>query len=79
LFPQSPADGTASCRGKGTEIAVAEPNKTIAELNGDRSCVYLTGFSAGGNGAWYLALRRAERFAALVVVAGHVAETSWHC
>ena len=74
VFPQSHADGTPGWQGKGGEAALAELDKAIAEFNGDRSRVYLTGFSAGGNGSWYLASHHPERFAALLVVCGFVTE-----
>ena len=51
---------------------LAAVDKTIAEFNGDPSRVYLTGYSAGGNGSWFLASRHPERFAALVVVCGFI-------
>lgn len=42
----------------------------IAELSIDPDRVYLTGFSTGGQGAWHLATRYPDRYAALVTVAG---------
>ncbi len=74
VFPQSHADGTPGWQLKGGEAALAAVDKTIAEFNGDPERVYLTGYSAGGNGSWYLASHYAERFAALVVVCGFVSE-----
>src|SRR6266478_482784 len=72
VFPQSRADGTPGWQLKGGEAALAAVDKSIAEFNGDRSRVYLTGYSAGGNGSWYLASHHPERFAAVVVVCGFV-------
>ena len=74
VFPQSHADGTPGWQRKGGEAALAALDKTIAEFNGDPSRVYLTRYSAGGNGAWYLASHHPERFAALVVVCGFISE-----
>jgi predicted peptidase len=74
VFPQAHSDGTPSWQGKSGEAALAEIDKTIAEFNGDPSRVYLTGLSAGGNGAWYLAYHHPERFAALVVVCGFISD-----
>jgi predicted peptidase len=74
VFPQSHADGTPGWQKKGGEAAFAATDKTIVEFNGDPSRVYLTGYSAGGNGAWYLASHHPERFAALVVVCGFISE-----
>jgi len=45
---------------------------TIAEFNGDPTRVYLTGYSAGGNGSWYLASHHPKRFAAAIVVCGWI-------
>lgn len=44
----------------------------------DRTRVYLTGFSMGGGGAWLLASRYPERFAAVAPLCG-AAQTSWAC
>jgi predicted peptidase len=74
VFPQSHADGTPGWQSKGGEAALAALDKTIAEFNGDPSRVSLTGYSAGGNGAWYLASHHPERFAALVIVCGFISE-----
>src|SRR5882762_9218208 len=43
VFPQSRADGTPGWQLKGGEAALAAVDKSIAEFNGDRSRVYLTG------------------------------------
>ena len=59
---------------RGGEAALAAVDMTIAEFNGDPSRVYLTGYSAGGNGSWYLASHHPERFAAFVVVCGFISE-----
>jgi predicted peptidase len=74
VFPQSRADGTPGWQTQGGEAALAELDKAIAEFNGDRSRVYLTGFATGGNGCWYLASHHPERFAALVVASGWISE-----
>lgn len=74
IFPQAHADGTPGWQMKGGEAALAAVDKAIAEFHGDASRVYLTGYSAGGNGAWYLAFHHKERFAAAVVVCGFVSK-----
>jgi predicted peptidase len=74
VFPQSHTDGTPGWQGHGGEAALAELDKTLSEFNGDSSRIYLVGASAGGNGAWYLAMHHAQRFAALVVASGFVTE-----
>ena len=53
---------------------MAELDKVLSEFNADASCVYLTGLSMGGNGAWYLAYHHANRFAGVLVVCGFVEE-----
>lgn len=73
VFPQSPP-GTPGFQGLGERIALSALDKSIAEFHTDASRVYLTGLSMGGNGAWSLAYRHADRFAAVVVVCGFVGE-----
>jgi predicted peptidase len=43
----------------------------LARHNADARRVYLTGLSMGGNGAWGLAARAPERFAAVAPICGH--------
>src|SRR5258707_6268824 len=74
VFPQSHADDSPGWQRKGGEAALAAVDKTIAEFNGDPSRLYLTGYSAGGNGSWYLASHHPQRFAAIAVVCGFVSE-----
>jgi predicted peptidase len=45
--------------------------RTIADFKGDASRVYLTGLSYGGFGAWYLAARHTDLFAAMVPIVGY--------
>lgn len=44
--------------------------QTVEEFGADANRVYLTGVSMGGYGVWYLAARRAGKFAALVSICG---------
>jgi predicted peptidase len=74
VFPQVPADGTPGFHGLGARIALAALDKTIDEYAADKSRVYLTGLSMGGNGAWQLAFQDPGRFAAALVVCGFVGE-----
>lgn len=53
--------------------ALAALEQAIAEFNGDRQRVYLTGVSRGGYGVWYLAVNNPGRFAALAPVCGGIA------
>lgn len=45
-------------------------DKVVAELPIDTDRIYLTGFSTGGQGAWHLAARYPDRYAAVVSVGG---------
>lgn len=72
VMPQSKADGTPGWQRAGSRAALAALERAVTEFNGDRSRLYLTGLSAGGNGTWYLGAEHPERFAALVVVCGFV-------
>lgn len=74
VFPQAPADGKPGWQLDAGRAALHAVDDAIAEFSGDPARVYLTGYSAGGNGAWYLASRHPERFAAVVVVCGFVTE-----
>lgn len=67
IFAQAHADGTPGWQRQGGEAALAAVDRALVEFNGDPSRVYLTGYSAGGNGAWSLAYRYPEKFAAVVV------------
>ena len=74
VFAQSPTDRTPGWHGLGGRAALGALERTVGEFNGDRSRLYLTGLSAGGNGTWSLAYRYPDRFAALIVVAGWISE-----
>jgi predicted peptidase len=74
VFPQAHADGTPGWQQKGGDAALVEMDKAVSEFHGDPSRIYLTGYSAGGNGAWFLASRHPQRFAALVVICGFVSD-----
>ncbi len=69
LFPQTLTSWEESAT---EELVMAELEKTISEFRGDRARVYLTGHSMGAAGAYRIAYRWPERFAALVAVAGRV-------
>lgn len=70
IFAQAHADGTPGWQGQGGEAALTAVDQALAEFSGDPARIYLTGLSAGGNGAWSLAYRYPERFAAAVIVCG---------
>ncbi|MBM3763379.1 MAG: phospholipase [Acidobacteria bacterium] len=45
---------------------------TLKEFSVDQDRVYLTGLSKGAAGAWYLAMRAKDRFAALAPICGRI-------
>jgi predicted peptidase len=71
VFPHGHADGRG-WQGPNGEAALEEMARAISEFHGDPSRSYLTGISAGGNGAWWLAYHHPGRFAAAVILAGWV-------
>lgn len=56
-------------------MAMAVLDRSLETLPVDRSRVYLTGLSMGGFGAWELAMRRPDLFAAVAPVCGGGDET----
>ncbi|MEK7728184.1 MAG: alpha/beta hydrolase-fold protein, partial [candidate division KSB1 bacterium] len=58
--------------GEMEQYALLALEQTLAEFNGDRSRVYLTGLSMGGYGTFYLAARNPNKFAALLPICGGV-------
>jgi predicted peptidase len=70
VFPQARADGRPGWQEAGGQAAMAALDAASAEFSGDPARLYLTGLSAGGNGAWFLASRFPGRFAAVAVVCG---------
>jgi len=74
VFPQAHADNTPGWQLEGGKAALAALDRSVKEFRADAKRVYLTGLSAGGNGAWSLAYRYPERFAAAVVVCGFISK-----
>lgn len=62
--------------GDAAEQAVKALDQTVTEFNGDANRLYLTGFSLGGYGSWYLAAKYPKKFAAVVPAAGGVVPPS---
>jgi predicted peptidase len=60
----------AGWRGDMNGLALTALDKTIEEVNGDRSRQYLTGLSMGGFGSWSIATADPTRFAAVVPICG---------
>ena len=72
VFPHAHDDGFPVWQGPNADAALAELDRAQREFSGDENRVYLTGLSAGGNGAWYLAWRNPRRFAAALMVCSWV-------
>jgi predicted peptidase len=53
-----------------TELLIALLDEVTANYPVDTDRVYLVGYSMGGHGAWYLAYKHAERFAAVAPMSG---------
>jgi len=70
VFPQAPADSLWT--GVPGQIAMAALDATLREFHTDPERVYLTGWSMGGSGTWYLAYRYPDRFAAVAPISGYV-------
>ena len=68
VFPQIPPG--QQWAGAQSELALAALDCVLGELHADPGRVYLTGLSMGGHGAWYLAYRHPERFAAVAPICG---------
>jgi len=54
------------------ELVIAELDRTITEFHGDPYRIYMTGFSMGATGAYRIAFRWPDKFAAVVAIAGRV-------
>ncbi|MBS1801165.1 MAG: prolyl oligopeptidase family serine peptidase [Acidobacteria bacterium] len=67
IFPHAHPGGLG-WQGTNGEVAMKELDGALAEFHGDPARVYLTGYSAGGNGAWWLAYHYPHRFAAAVII-----------
>ena len=52
--------------------ALAALDQSIAEFNGDKERVYLTGISMGGYGSWKMASENPNKFAAIAPVCGGI-------
>lgn len=72
VFPHAHDDGFPVWQGPNGEAALIELEAAVREYSGDPDRVYLTGLSAGGNGAWYLAWRHPKKFAAALMVCSWV-------
>jgi predicted peptidase len=71
VFPQARV-GTRWFNPEMEALVLAGLKHTTDEFRADRHRIYLTGFSMGATGAYRIARRRPEKFAAVVAVAGRV-------
>jgi len=65
--PAGPPDGWNEMESELTAMV----DRTITDFKGDAKRVYLTGLSYGGFGAWNLAARHPQKFAALAPIVGY--------
>jgi predicted peptidase len=68
VFPQQAV--AAPWSGIANDLALQALEAVVQKYNGDRSRLYLTGISSGGDGTWTLAAAHPELFAAAVPIAG---------
>ncbi|MGB7925336.1 MAG: prolyl oligopeptidase family serine peptidase [Pyrinomonadaceae bacterium] len=70
VFPQSRTETPWS--GEMVEYAVKALDQTVAEFKADPRRLYVTGFSLGGYGSWYVAAKYPGKFAAIVPIGGNI-------
>lgn len=70
VFPQSRVETPWS--GEMVEYAVKALDQTVAEFKADSRRLYVTGFSLGGYGSWYVAAKYPGKFAAIVPIGGNI-------
>ncbi|HEX8283499.1 MAG TPA: prolyl oligopeptidase family serine peptidase [Pyrinomonadaceae bacterium] len=70
VFPQSRPETPWS--GEMAEYAVKALDQTVGEFKADGRRLYVTGFSLGGYGSWYVAAKYPGKFAAIVPVGGNI-------
>ena len=75
LFPQASPNATWS-QSDMQDLVLRELEQTMAEFHGDPARIYLAGYSMGGVGAYRMAYRWPQKFAALIVMAGRVEDSS---
>jgi predicted peptidase len=70
VFPQSRVENPWS--GEMAEYAVKALDQTVAEFRADPQRLYVSGFSLGGYGSWYVAAKYPGKFAAIVPIGGNI-------
>jgi predicted peptidase len=68
VWPQAP-DGAGYWGGASEDMALRALEEVIQKYNGDRSRLYVTGLSLGGDGTWRLASDHPDLFAAALPIA----------
>jgi predicted peptidase len=70
VFPQSHVETPWS--GEMAEYAFKALDQTVVEFKADTRRLYVTGFSLGGYGSWYVAAKHPGKFAAIVPIGGNI-------
>jgi predicted peptidase len=70
VFPQTHPETPWS--GEMAEYAIKALDQTVAEFKADSRRLYVTGFSLGGYGSWYVAVKHPGKFAAIVPIGGNI-------
>ena len=70
VFPQCRADNFWI--GEMADQAVAALDQTVSEFKADSKRLYVSGFSLGGYGTWYIAAKHPKKFAAIAPIGGHI-------
>jgi predicted peptidase len=60
-----------------TDLLIALIDDVLAHYRVDPDRIYLTGASMGGRGAWYLAYKHPDRFAAIVPICSWATNVDW--
>ena len=71
VFPQTAHEARYWTDDQG--VVLAELSQAVRQFHGDRRRLYLTGYSLGGSGTWFLAARNPGLFAAIIPICGRVA------
>lgn len=71
IAPDCPSSSWTTATSEAVVLALVD--RVVTELDADPKRVVLTGYSMGGEGAWWIAARHPERFSAVVPVAARPA------
>lgn len=70
VFPQSRVE--TPWVGEMADYAIEALDRAVAEFKADPRRLYVTGFSLGGYGSWYVAAKHPGKFAAVAPIGGNV-------